>query len=136
MFVNGNCGLCSRHNGSRWTLSGRRFTQSAIDFSLAQMRSEILANVEESLERLADGSYGLWGRLWCRNRRGAPNVDLVLNMDGFGSQNLKRDTYRTIFRQGPLDFAGIKLFYRQDTNLFGPAAVMAMSPRPSVVIYQ
>jgi len=66
----------------------------------------------------------------------SPNVDLVLMMDGFGSRSLKRDSYRTVFRQAPLEFAGIKLFFRQDTNLMGPADVLAMTPRPSVVIYQ
>jgi hypothetical protein len=66
----------------------------------------------------------------------SPNVDVVLMMDGFGSQSLKRSSYATVMKQGALEFAGIKLFYRQDTNLFTPGQVMAMMPRPSVVIYQ
>ncbi len=66
----------------------------------------------------------------------SPNVDVVLMMDGFGSQSLKRSSYATVMTQGALEFAGIKLFYRQDTNLFTPAQVMAMVPRPSIVIYQ
>jgi hypothetical protein len=68
--------------------------------------------------------------------RESPTVDVVLNMDGFGSQSLKRSSYRTVMQHGPLEFAGIKLFYRQDTNLFSPAQVMALTPKPSVVIYQ
>ena len=63
-------------------------------------------------------------------------IDLVLNMDGFGSRSLKLATYRTVMRQGSLPFAGFKLFYRQDTNLFEPAEVMRLTPVPSVVIYQ
>jgi hypothetical protein len=39
-------------------------------------------------------------------------------------------------RQFALPFAGFKLFYRQDTNLFEPAEVMQLDPIPSVVIYQ
>ena len=66
----------------------------------------------------------------------SPNVDLVLDMDGFGSQALKLDTYRTVMDQGQLDFAGIKLFYDQDSNMFTPAQVMKLNPVPSVVIYQ
>jgi hypothetical protein len=62
-------------------------------------------------------------------------VDVVLNMDGFGSQPLKLSSYRAVMRQ-PLAFPGIKLFYRQDTNLFTPAEVMALRPQPAVVIYQ
>jgi hypothetical protein len=61
---------------------------------------------------------------------------VVLNMDGFGSQSLKISSYRAVMRQGPLEFAGVKLFYRQDANLFTPAQVMALTPKPSVVIYQ
>ena len=63
-------------------------------------------------------------------------IDLVLDMDGFGPPALKRASYRTVNRQFPLPFAGFKLFYRQDTNLFDPAEVMQLDPVPSVVIYQ
>ena len=63
-------------------------------------------------------------------------IDLVLDMDGFGSPQLKRASYRTINRQFSLPFAGFKLFYRQDTQLFDPAAVMQLDPVPSGVIYQ
>lgn len=66
----------------------------------------------------------------------APMIDLVLNMDGFGSQSLKLSSYRTIMRQSPLQFAGIKLFYTIDTGLFSPEQVMRLTPEPSVVIYQ
>ena len=66
----------------------------------------------------------------------SPTVDVVLNMDGFGSQSLKLASYNTVMKQGALEFAGIKLFYKQDTNLYSPKQVMALTPRPSVVIYQ
>jgi hypothetical protein len=39
-------------------------------------------------------------------------------------------------RQGELDFAGVKMFYQQDRNVFSPAQVMRLRPVPSVVIYQ
>jgi hypothetical protein len=67
--------------------------------------------------------------------RASAMLDLVLNMDGFGSQALKLSSYRAVMRQ-PLAFAGIKLFYRQDTRLFSPAQVMALTPTPAVVVYQ
>lgn len=62
-------------------------------------------------------------------------VDTVLMMDGFGSQSLKLASYRAVMRQ-PLEFAGIKLFYQQDRGLFTPTQVLALTPTPSVVIYQ
>ena len=68
-----------------------------------------------------------------RNRDG---IDLVLDMDGFGPQPLKRASYGAVNRQFRLPFAGFKLFYRQDTNVFDPAGVLQLDPVPSVVIYQ
>ena len=35
-----------------------------------------------------------------------------------------------------LEFAAIKLFYNEDTNLFTEKDVMALRPEPAVVIYQ
>jgi hypothetical protein len=70
------------------------------------------------------------------NIRLRPRIDLVLDIDGFGSRSLKQASYRTVMRQYALPFAGFKLFYRQDTNLFEPAQVMQLAPAPSVVIYQ
>ena len=67
--------------------------------------------------------------------RSSRTIDVVLNMDGFGSQSLKLSSYRAVMRV-PLAFAGIKLFYRQDTHLFTPAQLMALTPVPAVVIYQ
>lgn len=65
-----------------------------------------------------------------------PGVDLVLDMDGFGSRELKLASYRTIMRRWPANFAGMKLFYTIDTKLFSPGDVMGLKPQPSVVIYQ
>ena len=67
---------------------------------------------------------------------GAPMVDVVLDMDGLGSQSLKIASYRTVTRRWPLDFTGFKIFYTMDTVPFSPAAVMQLRPVPAVVIYQ
>lgn len=67
--------------------------------------------------------------------RASALVDVVLVMDGFGTQALKRSTYRAVMRE-PLAHAGIKLFYAQDRTLFTPAQVLDLTPRPSVVVYQ
>jgi hypothetical protein len=70
-------------------------------------------------------------RIWS-----SPRIDVVLDMDGFGSPALKRHTYRSVLHQRPLEFTGFKLFYIQDTDLLQPSDVLALRPRPSVVIYQ
>jgi hypothetical protein len=68
--------------------------------------------------------------------RDSPSVDVVLDMDGFGSPPLKRATYAAIMAQRRLEFAGFKLFYEQDRNLLSPVQVMDLDPVPAVVIYQ
>jgi hypothetical protein len=62
-------------------------------------------------------AHGVPPRRRCRAVRHTPD------MDGFGSQSLKRSSYRAVMRQ-PLQYAGIKLFCRQDSRLFTPAQVM------------
>lgn len=68
--------------------------------------------------------------------RSSPRVETVLMMDGFGTQSLKTSSYRAIMRQRELDYAGVKLFYKQDRGLFSPSEIMDLRPLPSVVIYQ
>jgi hypothetical protein len=70
-----------------------------------------------------------------QNIRDSPLVDVVLDVDGFGDRPLKRAMYNTIMRR-QLEFAGIKLFYQEDTNLLPAADVMKLQPEPAVIIYQ
>ena len=71
-----------------------------------------------------------------QNIRESTLVDVVLDMDGFGDRPLKRAIYAMVNRQRPLEFPAIKLFYKEDTNLFAAKEVMALRPEPAVVIYQ
>ena len=68
--------------------------------------------------------------------RDSPMVDVVLDMDGFGDRHLKKAMYKTIVGRRPLEYPAIKLFYKEDTNLFGEKDVMKLEPEPAVVIYQ
>jgi len=69
------------------------------------------------------------------NIRDSPLVDVVLDVDGFGDRPLKRATYRAMMRQ-QLEFPGVKLFYKEDTNLLAAEDVMKLQPEPAVIIYQ
>jgi hypothetical protein len=73
-----------------------------------------------------------------------PDRQLVVNraglattfhMDGFGSQSEKLATWGFTKAGAPFH-NGFKLFLRQDTNLFTPAQVSALSPRVDLVTYQ
>ena len=64
------------------------------------------------------------------------NVDLVLTMDGWGLPNAKIANYNAFVRDEPIQYGGIKLFYKQDDPLLTPAEVIRLTPTPLVIIYQ
>jgi glycosyltransferase involved in cell wall biosynthesis len=68
--------------------------------------------------------------------RPQPGVQLVIDCDGFGSPASKRNVYRALIRQERVGYAGVKLFYRQDSPLMPAEDVLALGPAPDVVIYQ
>jgi hypothetical protein len=68
--------------------------------------------------------------------RQVERVERVIDMDGFGSQAAKLDTWNAVIRGDGVQLAGIKLFYQYDTDLMSPAEVLALEPRLAVIIYQ
>lgn len=69
-----------------------------------------------------------------------PEVEIVMDMDGFGSPVLKTSTYKAYIARQPVQFTGFKLFYKNDVKIGGalmtPAEVLRLSPRPSFILYQ
>lgn len=70
-----------------------------------------------------------------------PQVQIVMNMDGFGSKAKKRGTYNRVINPEPVQFTGIKLFYKNDARppadgMLTPAEVLALTPSPIYVQYQ
>jgi hypothetical protein len=65
-----------------------------------------------------------------------PDVQFVLEVDGWGGPDAKRDTYAVVGGSVPHEFYGFKLWYRQDVPLMTAAEVMALNPPPDIVIYQ
>jgi len=61
-------------------------------------------------------------------------VALVFNADGFGSPGAKVGTYERFARRRYGN--GFKLFYEEDTQLMSPREVMALRPRPDVIVYE
>jgi hypothetical protein len=64
------------------------------------------------------------------------SVAIVLNVDGFGDQPNKIAKYREFTQPRTRFNRGFKLFYREDTNLMSPRQVLALRPRPDLVIYE
>lgn len=70
-----------------------------------------------------------------------PEVQIVMDMDGFGSKEKKRGTYKHVIYPEPVQFTGIKLFYKNDvkppsTGMLTPSEVLSLTPAPIYVQYQ
>jgi hypothetical protein len=63
-------------------------------------------------------------------------VDLVIDMDGWGPPDMKRETYQVVITQEPIEYHGVKLFYKQDDPLMTPEEIIALDPTPDLIIYQ
>ena len=69
-----------------------------------------------------------------------PRVQVVINMDGWGSPTLKKGSYLNYVYSEPVQYTGFKLFYHNDTKkghaLMRPADVLALYPKPVYIQYQ
>jgi hypothetical protein len=65
-----------------------------------------------------------------------PGVQTVVNVDGFGTNSVKIAKYHSFVRSTPRMRRGFKLFYKEDVKTMSPKSVMALSPRPDVVVYE
>lgn len=65
-----------------------------------------------------------------------PRVDIAITMDGFGHKNDKIAVYNKLVRDQMVEYAGIKLFYRQDIGVMTPKQILELAPSPRVIIYQ
>jgi len=70
-----------------------------------------------------------------------PEVQIVMNMDGWGEPELKKGTYRFFIYKEPVQFTGFKLFYINDLKkgpkkMMTPEEIMKLKPQPSYIQYQ
>ncbi|MFV5694221.1 hypothetical protein ACM55G_02125 [Flavobacterium sp. LB3P122] len=69
-----------------------------------------------------------------------PEVQIVMDMDGFGDKVLKKDSYRSYIYREPVQFTGFKLFYKNDIRknwvMYTPAELMKFTPKPIYIQYQ
>ena len=70
-----------------------------------------------------------------------PEVQVIMDMDGWGDKVLKRSTWlRYIYRE-PVQYAGFKIFYKNDTKkdknaLYQPEELVKFTPKPIYIQYQ
>ena len=66
-----------------------------------------------------------------------PEVQIVIHMDGFGIAAKKISSYKLAVVNQPVQYAGIKLFYKQDKpKPMEPAEVLKLYPQPVYIQYQ
>jgi hypothetical protein len=70
-----------------------------------------------------------------------PDVQIVMDMDGWGVQSKKKTTYREFISKEPVQFTGFKLFYKNDfreanSRMLNPEEVLALKPQPVYIQYQ
>ncbi len=71
----------------------------------------------------------------------SPDVQIVMDMDGWGAQSRKITTYREFIAREPVQFTGFKLFYKNDfreanSRMLTPEEVLKLKPRPVYIQYQ
>lgn len=70
-----------------------------------------------------------------------PEVQVVMQMDGWGEPARKKNTYRYIVAPEPVQFTGFKIFYKADlrppsTRLMTKDEVLSLTPAPIYIQYQ
>ena len=70
-----------------------------------------------------------------------PEVQIVMHMDGGGGMAKKINTYQQFIYKEPVQFAGFKLFYKNDvkengTILMTPNDLLKLNPQPIYIQYQ
>lgn len=76
-----------------------------------------------------------------RNIKLCREVQVVVNMDGFGFPAKKIDSYNTAVAAEPIQYTGFKLFYKNDKlsrpyRLMKPAEILKLTPSPIYIQYQ
>ncbi|RVT99997.1 hypothetical protein EOD41_13610 [Mucilaginibacter limnophilus] len=76
-----------------------------------------------------------------QNIKTRPEVQVVMDMDGWGEPDLKLGTYRHFIYGEPVQFTGFKLFYKNDlkkapNRMLTPAELMKYKPVPIYIQYQ
>ena len=70
-----------------------------------------------------------------------PEIQIVMDMDGWGAKARKINTYRQFIHKDPVQFTGFKLFYKNDfrekgSAIMQPEDVLKLKPQPVYIQYQ
>ncbi|HRH55577.1 MAG TPA: hypothetical protein PK609_01800 [Candidatus Paceibacterota bacterium] len=76
-----------------------------------------------------------------QNIKPLPEVQIIIDMDGWGPPLKKINTYKSFVAPEPVQFTGFKIFYKNDLKppserLLTPEDLLKLTPRPSFIQYQ
>ncbi len=107
----------------------------AIDFLAALVRKHNLSPKVLVVHRFTQGMVTGYDKI-----KKVPEVQVVMDMDGFGDKVLKKATYRQYIYKEPVQFTGFKLFYKNDNagtaEMLTPGELLQLTPKPVYIQYQ
>ncbi|HQY12207.1 MAG TPA: hypothetical protein PK133_08335 [Ferruginibacter sp.] len=107
----------------------------AIDFLAEVVRKNDLSPKVLVVHRFTQGMVTGYDKI-----KKVPEVQVVIDMDGFGDKILKRSTYLRYIYKEPVQFTGFKLFYKNDTKntsgIYTPEELLKFTPKPVYIQYQ
>jgi hypothetical protein len=123
---------------TRGGVPGRRIgTLDATDVNVAIRRLSDLVSKEKLPPKVLVVHRFTRGMLTGTDRiRLDPRVQVVIDMDGFGAPWHKEYAYRRYISPFPVQYAGFKLFYRNDRPMMTPKRVLELYPAPLYIQYQ
>lgn len=77
-----------------------------------------------------------------QNIKKVPEVQVVIDMDGWGDKILKKSSYILYVYREPVQFTGFKLFYKNDikkggqAQFYSPEELLQFTPKPIYIQYQ
>ncbi|WP_114792385.1 hypothetical protein U0035_16955 [Niabella yanshanensis] len=76
-----------------------------------------------------------------KNIKKVPEVQVVIDMDGWGGKELKAGTWKRFVYEQPVQFAGFKIFYKNDLKngskgIYTPSELVKFKPIPLYIQYQ
>ena len=108
----------------------------AIDFLATVVRKNKLSPKILVVHRFTQGMVTGYEKI-----KKVPEVQVVMDMDGFGDKILKRSTWLRYIYKEPVQFTGFKLFYKNDnkintSGMYTPEELLKFTPKPIYIQYQ
>lgn len=109
---------------------------SVIDFLAGVVKKNNIPPKILVVHRFTEGMVRGYDRI-----KKVPEVQIVMDMDGWGDKTLKRSSYKFYEYRDPVEFTGFKLFYKNDirkdpNGMLTKQEVLALTPKPIYIQYQ